>query len=171
MIRDKHLITGIKNCIVLPFIDNTFEKKMIYMMLVPRRNSFNLFDDFFDDSFFTRKDNLFTKDSMRTDIRETNDKYIVDVDLPGFDKENINLSLDNGYLNISAKVDKEEKNEEAKYVRQERFYGECSRSFYVGDEIKEEDIKAEFKNGILNIEIPKKEIETKAKEIKQIEIK
>ena len=137
------------------------------MMLVPRRNSFDLFDDFFDDNFFTRKD----KNLMKTDIRETSDKYIVDVDLPGFNKENISLSLDNGYLNISAKVDKEEKNEEEKYVRQERFYGECSRSFYVGDDVKEEDIKAEFKNGILNIEVPKKAIETKAKEIKQIEIK
>ena len=137
------------------------------MMLVPRRNSFDLFDDFFDDNFFTRKG----KNLMKTDIRETSDKYIVDVDLPGFSKENINLSLDNGYLNISAKVDKEEKNEEEKYVRQERFYGECSRSFYVGDDVKEEDIKAEFKNGILNIEVPKKAIETKAKEIKQIEIK
>ena len=137
------------------------------MMLVPRRNSFDLFDDFFDDNFFTRKD----KNLMKTDIRETSDKYIVDVDLPGFSKENINLSLDNGYLNISAKVDKEEKNEEEKYVRQERFYGECSRSFYVGDDVKEEDIKAEFKNGILNIEVPKKAIETTAKEVKQIEIK
>ena len=137
------------------------------MMLVPRRNSFDLFDDFFDDNFFTRKD----KNLMKTDIRETSDKYIVDVDLPGFSKENISLSLDNGYLNISAKVDKEEKNEEEKFVRQERFYGECSRSFYVGDDVKEEDIKAEFKNGILNIEVPKKAIETKAKEVKQIEIK
>lgn len=137
------------------------------MMLVPRRNSFDLFDDFFDDNFFTRKD----KNLMKTDIRETSDKYIVDVDLPGFNKENISLSLDNGYLNISAKVDKEEKNEEEKFVRQERFYGECSRSFYVGDDVKEEDIKAEFKNGILNIEVPKKAIETKAKEVKQIEIK
>ena len=81
------------------------------MMLVPRRNSFDLFDDFFDDNFFTRKG----KNLMKTDIRETSDKYIVDVDLPGFSKENINLSLDNGYLNISAKVDKEEKNEEEKY--------------------------------------------------------
>lgn len=137
------------------------------MMLVPRRNSFDLFDDFFDDNFFTRKD----KNLMKTDIRETSDKYIVDVDLPGFNKENISLSLDNGYLNISAKVDKEEKNEEEKFVRQERFYGECSRSFYVGDDVKEEDINAEFKNGILNIEVPKKAIETKAKEVKQIEIK
>ena len=137
------------------------------MMLVPRRNSFDLFDDFFDNRFFPKKEN----NLMKTDIREKNDKYLVDIDLPGFEKENINLSLDNGYLNISAKVNKEENNDDEKFVRKERFYGECSRSFYVGEDIKEEDIQAEFKNGILKIEIPKKEIEDKAKEVKQIEIK
>ena len=137
------------------------------MMLVPRRNSFDLFDDFLDDGFFTRKE----KNLMKTDIKETKDKYLLDIDLPGFEKENIDLSLNNGYLNISAKVEKEdEENAEERFVRKERFCGECSRSFYVGDNIKEEDIKAEFKNGILKIEVPKKEekeIETK----KQIQIK
>ena len=138
------------------------------MMLVPRRDSFDLFDGFFDDGFFPRKENSL----MKTDIRELSDKYIVDVDLPGYEKENINLSLDNGYLNIKAKYSKNnEEKEEEKYVRRERFYGECSRSFYVGDKIKEEDISAEFKNGILKIEIPKKEQEEDIPEIKQIEIK
>ena len=138
------------------------------MMLVPRRDSFDLFDGFFDDGFFPRKENSL----MKTDIRELSDKYIVDVDLPGYEKENINLSLDNGYLNIQAKYSKNnEEKEEEKYVRRERFYGECSRSFYVGDKIKEEDIDAEFKNGILKIEIPKKAQEEDIPEIKQIEIK
>ena len=137
------------------------------MMLVPRRNSFDLFDDFFDDGMFSKN----TKSLMKTDIREQKDKYIVDVDLPGFEKENIKLSLDNGYLNISAKVDKEEKNDGEKYLHQERFYGECSRSFYVGDDIKEEDINAEFKNGILKVIVPKKELINQEKTIKQIEIK
>ena len=137
------------------------------MMLVPRRNSFNLFDNFFDDDFFERKENSL----MKTDIREQKDKYIVDIDLPGFQKENINLSLKNGYLEIKAKVEKDNSNDdEGKYVCRERFYGECSRSFYVGDDIEEEDIEAEFKNGILKIEIPKKE-EVKKTETKQIEIK
>ena len=109
---------------------------------------------------------------MKTDVRETNNKYLLDIDLPGFEKENISISLDKGYLNIHAKISKEENKEnDEKFVRQERFYGECSRSFYVGDEIKEEEINAEFKNGILKIEIPKKEIEDKSKNIKQIEIK
>lgn len=136
------------------------------MMLVPRRR-FDLFDDFFnDDDFFSRKQ----PSLMKTDIREKKDKYLIDVDLPGFEKENIKLSLNDGYLEISAKVEKEDNSDEEKMVRQERFYGECSRSFYVGDEIKEEDINAEFKNGILKIEIPKKE-EKKLPETKQIEIK
>ena len=140
---------------------------MIYMMLVPRRN-FDLFDDFFDDSFFSKKD----KSLMKTDIRETKDKFIIDMDLPGFSKENINLSLKNGYLEINAKVEKEDNsNEEEKYVRKERFYGECSRSFYVGDDVTEEDISAEFKNGILKIEVPKVNSEEKETETKQIEIK
>ncbi len=139
------------------------------MMLVPRKNTFDLFDDFFDDSFLPPKKE---RNLMRTDIREKKDKFIVDVDLPGFNKENIKLSLDNGYLNISAKVNKEVHNpDEEKFIHRERFYGECSRSFYVGDDIKEEDISAEFKNGILQIEVPKKNPEDKAKEIKQIEIK
>ena len=144
------------------------------MMLVPRKNSFDLFDDLFEDSFFPKHE-LFIKkerDLMKTDIKETKNRYILDIDLPGFDKENINISLDNGYLNIKAEVNKEEnKSDEEKFVRQERYYGQCSRSFYVGDQIKEEEINAEFKNGILKIELPKKQIEDKNKEIKQIPIK
>ncbi len=138
------------------------------MMLVPRRNSFDLLDDFFDDSFFTRKE----KNLMKTDIRELKDKYIVDVDLPGFNKKDISLSLDNGYLNIKAKTEKnDEHKDEGKYLHKERFYGECSRSFYVGEEIEEKNIKAEFKDGILKVELPKKEISKEEKTIKQIEIK
>ena len=141
------------------------------MMLVPRKNSFDLFDDFFYDDFFDAPAKK-SRDFMKTDIAETKDKYTLDIDLPGFEKENINMSLKNGYLNIHAKVEKEENNDEdKKYVHKERFYGECSRSFYVGNEIKEEDIEASFKNGILKVEIPKKEQENKSEEIKQIPIK
>jgi len=138
------------------------------MMLVPRRNSFDLFDDFFDDGFFPKKQ----RNLMRTDIKEKKNEYVIDIDLPGFSKENINLSLKNGYLDVSAKVEQNnDDEEESKFVRRERFYGECSRSFYVGEDITEEDINAEFKNGILKIEIPKKEEVKKADETKQIEIK
>lgn len=138
------------------------------MMLVPRRNSFDIFDDFFDEGFFPKKE----RNLMKTDIREKKDKYVIDIDLPGFEKENISLSLNNGYLDISAKTEKEENSEdEEKFVRQERFYGECSRSFYVGEDMTEEDIHAKFDNGILKIEIPKKEKQEKLPESKQIEIK
>ena len=138
------------------------------MMLVPRRDSFDLFDDFFDDGFFTKRE----KNMMKTDIKEGKDKYTIDVDLPGFEKENINLSLNNGYLNISAKMEKEDNSsDDEKFVRRERFSGECSRSFYVGDGILEDDIKAEFKNGILKIDLPKKEETSQKETTKQIEIK
>lgn len=137
------------------------------MMLMPRRD-FDLFDNFFkDDDFFIKKQSSL----MKTDVKEKKDKYEIKVDMPGFEKENINLSLNNGYLEISAKMDKEDNEEEEKYVRRERFYGECSRSFYVGDEVTEEDINAEFKNGLLKIDIPKKDNQKDQKEIKQIEIK
>lgn len=139
------------------------------MMLVPRRNNFDLFDNFFgDDEFFTKREHHL----MKTDIKDKKNKYEVVIDLPGYEKDNINIELNNGYLEVSAKVEKNEKQEnEEKFVRRERFYGECSRSFYVGDEIKEEDITAEFKNGILKIDIPKKEEKPKLPGNKRIEIK
>lgn len=140
---------------------------MIYMMLIPRRNNFDLFDEMFGDDFFSKN----SSNLMKTDIREKKDKYIIDIDLPGYDKENINLSLNDGYLEVSAKVSKENKEDDEKFVRKERFFGECSRSFYVGEEITEEDIEAEFKNGILKVEIPKKEETKKLPEVKHIEIK
>ncbi len=125
------------------------------MMMLPRkRNDFDLWDEMFRDPFFTgeRESKL-----MRTDIKEKKDKYIVDIDLPGYEKEDIKIEVDNGYLIVNAKTNhhKDEK-EEGKYVRKERFVGECSRSFYVGEDVKQEDIKASFRNGTLKIEIPKK---------------
>lgn len=139
------------------------------MMLVPRRNSsFDLFDDFFrEDDFFNRK----SLNLMKTDIKEKADRYVIEVDIPGCEKEDVNLSLNNGYLEIVAKLSKEDNSEEyGKYIRQERFFGECSRSFYVGDAITEKDIDAEFKNGILKIEVPKKD-DQKEKESRRIEIR
>jgi len=136
------------------------------MMLVPRRN-LDLFDDFLDDDFFNKKE----KSLMKTDIKEKKDKYIIEMDLPGFEKENIKLELNNGYLTITGKQENKIDEEEEKYVHKERFYGECTRSFYVGDNIKEEDIEAEFKNGTLKIDIPKKDEQKEIPKTKQIEIK
>lgn len=135
------------------------------MMLVPRSN-FDLFDDIFNDSFFNRNDSKV----MKTDIKERENSYIIDIDLPGFDKDNIKIDITDGYLTISAKLS-EEKNDDKneKYVRRERYFGECSRSFYVGENIDADSIKATFKKGILSLEIPKVE-EEKLPDKKYIEI-
>lgn len=125
-------------------------------MLLPRRkNEFDLFDEMFNDPFFERK--ATPSRLMKTDIKEKGENYIIEIDLPGYEKENIAIDLENGYLNVSAKViqSNEENNEDENYIHRERFFGECSRSFYVGDSVKEDDIKAAFKNGILKLTFPK----------------
>ena len=139
------------------------------MLMIPRRrNEFDLFKDFFgDDDFFSKGNRAI----MKTDIKEKDDKYIIEIDLPGYEKENINIELKDGYLEVFAKVEKEENNNEnEKFIHKERFFGTCSRNFYVGEEIKEEDIHAEFKNGILKVTVPKKEEKKELPEPKRIEI-
>ena len=139
------------------------------MMMIPRRkNEFDLWEDMFGiDPFFSDEGSKV----MKTDIKEKKDKYIIAIDLPGYEKEDIKVSIENGYLNIHAKTnsDKEDK-EEGKFVRKERYFGECSRSFYIGENITEEEIKAAFKNGTLKLEIPKKEEKKEIPEKKYIEI-
>lgn len=138
------------------------------MMMIPRRrNEFDLLEEMFRDPFFTGEETRL----MRTDIKEKKDKYLVDIDLPGYEKENIKIEIEDGYLTIHATTNshKEEK-EDGKFVRKERYLGECSRSFYVGENIKEEDIKASFKNGTLQLEIPKKEEQKELPEKKYIPI-
>ena len=135
------------------------------MMLVPRKNlGMSGFDDFFSDPFFahSRREEAL----MRTDIKEKDGNYMLTMDLPGYDKKDIKAELNDGYLTISATKNEnvDEKDSEGNYIRQERFSGECSRSFYVGSSIKQEDIKASYNNGILNLTFPKeetKQIETK----------
>ena len=137
------------------------------------REPVGFFDDWFDDfmPMFSRKEMKQINSIMKTDIKETENNYVLEVDLPGFDKKDITLELDNGYLSISAKREhKVEENNEKKgnFIRRERSFGQFSRSFYVGD-IKEEDIDAKLENGILTIKLPKEE----KKEVKSnhIEIK
>lgn len=122
----------------------------------------NLFDDFFGDPFGMMprgRDPLYGKHArnlMRTDVRETEDSYELDVDLPGFKKDEVNVELENGYLTISAAkgLDRDQKDGEGRYIRQERYSGQCSRSFYVGD-IRPEDVTASFEDGILRLTFPK----------------
>lgn len=124
-----------------------------------------LFDDFFDNAFdknfFGGRDPLYgkhAKNLMKTDIRETENSYELDVDLPGFQKDEINVDLKDGYLTISAAkgLDKDEKDKEGRYIRQERYAGQCSRSFYVGD-VKAETVGAKYENGILRLSVPKQD--------------
>ena len=110
---------------------------------------------------------------MKTDIRELNNGYEVVVDLPGFTKDEVQATLENGYLTISAEkgLDKDEKEKESgRYIRKERYAGACSRSFYVGEDITEEDIKAEFKHGLLKLFVPKKEAKPAVEQKKTISI-
>lgn len=96
---------------------------------------------------------------MKTDIKETDAGYEMDIDLPGFKKENVTAKLENGYLTISAAkgMDKDEKNDEGVYIRRERYCGQCARTFYVGEDVKQEEIKAKFEDGILKVFVPKTE--------------
>ena len=96
---------------------------------------------------------------MKTDVKETETGYEVDIDLPGFKKDEINAKLDNGYLTISAAkgLDKDEQDKNGKYIRRERYAGSMSRSFYVGEGVTEEDIKAKYEDGILRLVVPKKD--------------
>ena len=96
---------------------------------------------------------------MKTDVRETDNTYEVDIDLPGFKKEDININYENGYLTISTSkgLDKDEKDEQGHYIRQERYVGNMSRSFYLGD-IPKEDIKAKYEGGVLRLSVPKSDM-------------
>lgn len=137
------------------------------MMMIPRRNDFDLFDDMFSDPFFTGSESRV----MKTDIKEKKDKYVIDMDLPGYEKEDIKIDIQDGYLTVHAKANKAETDkEEGKYVRKERYYGECSRSFYVGEDVAEEDIKAKFKNGTLTLEVNKKDEPKQLPDKKYIDI-
>ena len=131
-------------------------------MLMPSIFGENLFDDWMDFSFPDIDKALYgkhAKNEMKTDVRETEDGYELDIDLPGFKKDEVTAQLDNGYLTIQASkgLDKEQKHKKGKYIRKERYAGSMSRSFYVGDAITEEDVHAKYEDGILKLSVPKKE--------------
>ena len=125
----------------------------------------NLFDDFFDDDFsmfpaLTGRNPLYgkhAKNLMKTDVRETENTYELDIDLPGFKKDEITVDLKDGYLTIGASkgLDKDQSDENGKYIRRERYAGVCSRSFYVGENVRPEEIGAKYEDGILRLSVPK----------------
>ena len=126
----------------------------------------NLFDEFFDDDFpmipmRSIRNPLYGKNAknlMKTDVRETDNTYELDVDLPGFKKDEVQLDLKDGYLTISAAkgLDKDQEDKKGKYIRQERYAGACSRSFFVGEEIEPRDVSAKFEDSILRVSLPKR---------------
>ncbi|MBC5689007.1 Hsp20/alpha crystallin family protein [Mediterraneibacter sp. NSJ-55] len=143
-------------------------------MLMPSIFGENLFDDDwmnfpFESDFWGKKNPLYgkhAKNMMKTDIREHEGGYEVDIDLPGFKKDEISVQLEEGYLTVSASkaLDKDEEDKKGKYIRKERYAGAMQRSFYVGNALTQEDIKAKYENGILRLSIPKKDeraVETK----------
>ena len=136
-----------------------------YLPTVFGENLMDVFDDF-DRSFFRGFGNvdhaLYGKHAqhmMKTDVQELEDSYEVDIDLPGFKKEEISLELNNGYLTISTEtsLEKDKENKKGKMLRQERYSGVMQRSFFVGEHLTEEDIKASYDSGVLHVIIPKKD--------------
>ena len=136
-------------------------------MMMPSIFGENLFDEWmnfpFERDFFGERNPLYgkhAKNMMKTDVRENDSTYEIDIDLPGFKKDEINAKLENGYLTITAEksLDRDKKDMKGRYIRQERYAGSMARSFYVGDAVKETDIHAKFEDGILKLSIPKNEI-------------
>ena len=128
----------------------------------------NLFDDMFGFDFDREFDRMMrplygkhSQNMMKTDVRETENSYELDIDLPGFKKDEITIQLDNGYLSISASkgLDKNEENKDGKYIRRERYAGSMNRTFYVGSQLTQQDIQAKFEDGILKISVPKKDVQ------------
>lgn len=145
-------------------------------MLMPSIFGEDLFDHFFDD--FERPSRSVVRYStpstnvMRTDVKETETGYELDIDLPGYKKEDVQAELKDGYLVITAKTNtsNDQKDENGKYIRRERYSGTCSRSFFVGKEIEQSDIKAKFEDGILKISVPKKDAKPVEEKNKYISI-
>lgn len=133
-------------------------------MLMPSIFGENLFDEWMDDfdrEFFGNRNPMYGKRStniMKTDVRDTGDTYELDIDLPGFKKDEITAELKDGYLTVSAAkgTDNDEKNKDGKYIRKERYVGSMTRSFYVGEGLHQDDIHAKYEDGILKLSIPKK---------------
>lgn len=143
-------------------------------MLMPSVFGENLFDDFFGFDYPMRS---FQKadagEMMKTDVKETDAGYELDISLPGYKKENVRAELKDGYLTISASTsqDRDEKDDKSgKYIRRERYVGSCSRSFYVGEDLSQEDIRARFEDGVLKLSVPKKEEKPAVEEKKYIAI-
>lgn len=143
-------------------------------MLMPSIFRTNVFDDLFEDPFkeFTRVPARPQHELMRTDVKEKEDGFELSIALPGVKKEDITAEIKDGYLTVSATTatNNDEKNEDGKYIRRERFFGSAKRSFFIGEDITEKDIQAKYVDGILTLDIPKKEVKPVVEEKKFINI-
>ncbi len=142
-------------------------------MLMPSVFGERLFDDWMDGfPFRDHMPEVRMNQLMKTDIREHDGGYELDIDMPGFKKDDLKAELKDGYLTIEGHTnrDEDEKDQNGKYIRRERFTGSCKRTFYVGEEVTEEDIKAKFEDGILKLSIPKKQPQPKVEQKKYIAI-
>jgi HSP20 family molecular chaperone IbpA len=134
-------------------------------------DSYDVMNGFFDDPFWGRQTGLRTMSAMSTDVSESEDGYTIEMDLPGFTKENIKAELKKGYLTILAsRSDEKTENQKKNYIKKERYSGHYKRSFYVGEVVTENDIKAKFENGVLYVYVPKKEKQPEVEEKKVISI-
>lgn len=151
------------------------------MAMFPALMNDTMFSDLFDDPFFEGWRNMdraaacdpnMSAGMMSTDVRETDKGYMVDIDMPGFKKDDISLDLQNGYLTVSAHRNSshEDKDDNGRWLRRERYAGSCSRSFYVGEDVKDSDIHASYKDGILCLEMPKPEAQQQVETKHQIAI-
>ena len=140
------------------------------MAMFPALMNDTMFSDLFDDPFFEGWRNMdraaacdpnMSAGMMSTDVRETDKGYMVDIDMPGFKKDDISLDLQNGYLTVSAHRNSshEDKDDNGRWLRRERYAGSCSRSFYVGEDMKDSDIHASYKDGTLCLELPKPQVQ------------
>ena len=151
------------------------------MAMFPALMNDTMFSDLFDDPFFEGWRNMdraaacdpnMSAGMMSTDVRETDKGYMVDIDMPGFKKDDISLDLQNGYLTVSAHRNSshEDKDDNGRWLRRERYAGSCSRSFYVGEDVKDSDIHASYKDGTLCLEMPKPETQQQVETKHQIAI-
>ncbi len=151
------------------------------MAMFPALMNDTMFSDLFDDPFFEGWRNMdraaacdpnMSAGMMSTDVRETDKGYMVDIDMPGFKKDDISLDLQNGYLTVSAHRNSshEDKDDNGRWLRRERYAGSCSRSFYVGEDVKDSDIHASYKDGTLCLEMPKSEAQQQVETKHQIAI-
>ena len=143
-------------------------------MLMPSLFGENLLDDFFDVPVVSRMRGFgnSTNNIMHTDVKETDYGYEIDKNLPGVKKEDVQAELKDGYLTVKATTNtsNETKDDNGHYIRRERYSGSCSRSFFVGEQVTQEDIKAKFEDGVLKIAVPKKEVQPKVEESNYIAI-